>query len=87
MGCPPWVIPCRGSMANCITLDRTVMAPTAKSPPYFKREELKQSTNRLSVACMTKGETPRAMQGKNTFALILKYFFLRWSTVFFPQRN
>ena len=40
-----------------------VMAPTATSPPYFRREVLKQMFRMLSVNCMTKGAAPSAMAG------------------------
>ena len=33
--------PCSGSMENCMTLERIVIAPTAVSPPYFNRLVLK----------------------------------------------
>ena len=63
MGCAPWVSPCKGSMENCITLDKMVIAPTAKSPPYFWREALKQTEITPSVDCITNGDMPKAKQG------------------------
>ena len=50
-------------MANCITLDKIVIAPTAKSPPYFNNDELKHNIKTLSVACIAKGATPKAIHG------------------------
>ena len=55
-------------MANCMTLVRIVMAPTAMSPPYLKREELKHTEMTLSLACMMNGARPRARQGQNDAA-------------------
>ena len=43
-------------MASCMMLMSTVMAPTAMSPPYFSREELKQTEMRLAVDCVMKGQ-------------------------------
>ena len=43
-----------------------VIAPTATSPPYFSREELKQMEMMLSLACMIKGATPSAMQDSSS---------------------
>ena len=74
-------------MENCITLDRMVMAPTAISPPYFSREELKHIFSMLSVDCMINGDSPSAIHGKNTLGEILKYFFLSLRVVFFPHKN
>jgi hypothetical protein len=54
-------------MANCITLVRIVIAPTAMSPPYASKEELKQTDITLSLACIIKVAVPRAMQGKMIF--------------------
>ena len=63
------------------------MAPTATSPPYFNREELKQTEMMLSLACMTNVAAPRAIQGRMTgfFSFILDTFNRSW--VFFPQRK
>ena len=36
-----------------MTLVRMVMAPTARSPPYFSSEVLKHTEITLSLACMT----------------------------------
>ena len=74
-------------MANCITLVRMVMAPTAISPPYRSRDELKQTVTILSLDCMIKAASPSAIQGRTTFASRWRCFFLRWSCVFLPQRN
>ena len=74
-------------MANCMTLVRMVIAPTATSPPYFNRDELKQTEMMLSLACMTNVAVPRATQGRMTdfFSFILDTFNRSW--VFFPQRK
>ena len=55
-------------MANCITLVQMVMAPTATSPPYFSKEELKHTEIMLSLACITKGESPNATHGSKMAA-------------------
>lgn len=53
-------------MANCITLVRMVIAPTARSPPYFKSEELKHTEITLSLDCMINTEEPNARQEKES---------------------
>ena len=63
------------------------MAPTARSPPYFSREELKQSVRILSVACMINGAMPSAIQGRSTEGWIRKFFLRSFSTVVFPERK
>jgi hypothetical protein len=50
------------------------MAPTAMSPPYSSREELKQTEITLSLACIIKVAVPRATQGKMIFGVEMKYF-------------
>ena len=45
----------------------TVMAPTATSPPYRARLELKLMDSRLSVDIITKVEMPSAITGRMTF--------------------
>ena len=87
IGCPPCVSPCSGSIANCITLDRIVIAPTARSPPYFNNEELKHNTRILSVDCMINGAAPRPIQGSMISFLILKFSFFSLRTVSFPDRK
>ena len=74
-------------MENCITLLRMVMAPTAVSPPYFSREELKQIFRILSVDCITKGLNPRSTQGRMVFACRRRFFFCSFKMVCFPVRN
>ncbi len=74
-------------MANCIMLERTVIAPTAISPPYFSREELKQTASRLSVDCMINGESPRARLGRNTLGTSFISVFRKRHLVCFPRRN
>ena len=49
-----------------MALVRIVMAPTAMSPPYRSREELKQTEITLSLDCITKVDSPRATQGRIT---------------------
>ena len=44
IGCPPWHIPCSGKVASWLTLVIIVMAPTARSPPYLERLEVKLIT-------------------------------------------
>ena len=44
----------------------TVMAPTATSPPYRARLELKLMDSRLSVDIITKVEMPSASTGRMT---------------------
>ena len=72
-----------GRVKNCIMLDRIVIAPTARSPPYFCRDILKQMFNRLSVLCIINGDTPRATTGRRMSLRIRMYFLrickmLRW---------
>ena len=74
-------------MANCMTLDRMVIAPTARFPPYFSREELKHRSRMLSVDCMTKGATPSPTQGMRRDRRMRRFSFFSLSTVFFPHRN
>ena len=64
-----------------------VMAPTAMSPPYFKREELKQTVMMLSLACMMKVASPRAMQGRSSFGEGERQPFLSFRMVFLPMRK
>ena len=51
-------------MANIMTLVRIVMAPTAISPPYFRREELKHTEIMPSLLCIMKVEVPSPTQGR-----------------------
>lgn len=74
-------------MENCITLVRIVIAPTAVSPPYFSREELKQIFRILSVDCITKGLNPSSTQGRITLPCKRKFFSLNFSVVCFPSRK
>ena len=74
-------------MANCITLVRMVIAPTAISPPYFKREELKQMEIMLSLDCIIKLDSPRARLGRMIFFSRRIYFLLILRWVFFPIRK
>ena len=60
-----------------MTLVRIVIAPTAISPPYFSREELKHTDITLSLACIINAAVPSAMHGNTTLGFIFK--FLRFS--------
>ena len=87
IGCAPCPRPCSGSMANCMALVKIVMAPTAISPPYFNRDELKQMEIILSLDCMTKVAAPSATHGRITDGvrpILRRRIFKR---VFFPARN
>ena len=74
-------------MANCITLERMVMAPTAMSSPYFRSEVLKQTEMTLSLACITKAERPRATQGRMSFGWRRRVSRFKRSRVFSPVRK
>ena len=80
-------MPCRGSMANCMTLERMVMVPTAISPPYLRREVLKQTEMTLSLACIMKAERPRATQGRISFGRSRRVFRFRRRRVRSPVRK
>ena len=80
-------MPCMGSMANCITLVRMVMAPTATSPPYFKSEELKQTAITLSVDCMIKVAAPNATQGRMIPGFRFRFFRRSRRIVVLPIRK
>ena len=64
-----------------------VMALTARSPPYFNREELKHTEITLSLDCITNVESPSARHGKTIDGTGFKYSFLIRKKVFFPVRN
>ena len=87
IGCAPCPSPCSGSMANCMALVKIVIAPTAISPPYFNREELKQMEIMLSLDCMTKVAAPSATHGRITDGVspILRRRIFR--RVFLPVRK
>ena len=87
MGCAPCAIPCGGSMANCMTLVKMVMAPTAISPPCFRSEDLKQTEITLSLACMIKVAMPSATQGKTIFGVGTKFIGRSRRMLFFPNRK
>ena len=74
-------------MANCMILLSTVMAPTAMSPPYLSKEELKHTVIRLSVACMMKGDMPSARLGSTTLAWGRRFAARRRHLVLGPVRN
>ena len=87
IGWAPCPSPWSGSIANCITLVRIVIAPTAISPPYFWRELLKHTEITLSLACMINVATPRARQGRMIFGVSPRFFFLIFRNVLFPHRK
>ena len=74
-------------MANCMTLVRMVMAPTAMSPPYLSKEELKQMEMTLSLACIMKVDRPSARLGRIIFASSRRFFNRIFSKVFLPNRK
>ena len=74
-------------MASWLTLVIIVMAPTARSPPYLERLNVKLTDRILSVDNMTKVEIPSARQGKIMSFCNLKFSFLRWRMVFFPDKK
>ena len=74
-------------IANCITLVRIVIAPTATSPPYLSSDELKQTETMLSLDCITNVESPKAIQGVTYFKPVTRFSFLILSIVFLPVRN
>ena len=80
-------MPCSGSMANCMTLERMVMAPTARSPPYLSSEKLKQTEITLSLACMIKAAAPKAMQGSSRRKPGKRFSFFSRRKVFSPRRK
>ena len=71
-----------GTIINCIAVTRMVIAPTAKSPPYFRSEVLKHTVIILSVNCIIKGESPSAIHGAAISFLIRKYCFRSFKNVF-----
>ncbi len=74
-------------MANCMTLVKMVMAPTAMSPPYFSREELKHTERMLSLACMINVASPRATQGRMMAGSRRRAFLRIFKNVLFPKRK
>ena len=80
-------MPCSGSMANCITLVRIVMAPTAMSPPYLSREALKHTEMTLSLACIVNVARPSATHGRMSFGETKRFSRRRRKNAFFPHRN
>ena len=64
-----------------------VMAPTAISPPYRSRDELKQTVTILSLDCMIKAASPSAIQGRTTFASRWRCIFPEVKLCLLPQRN
>ena len=58
-----------------------VMAPTAISPPYLERLEVKLIERILSVDNMTNVEIPSARQGKIIFFSNLKFSFFKCKIV------
>ena len=64
-----------------------VIAPTARSPPYFWSEILNATVSRLSVDCMTKGDAPRLTAGSSSFVSMRSVLRRSRSTVVFPVRK
>ena len=64
-----------------------VMAPTAISPPYLERLEVKLIERILSVDSMTNVEIPSARQGKIISFSNLKFSFFKCKIVFFPDKK
>ena len=87
IGLAPCVKPVSGSMQNCITLVSIVIAPTAMSPPYFRREELKLRNRTLSVICMTNGDTPSAIELPRILKSGRRFEIRSLSMVFLPHRK
>ena len=87
IGCPPWQIPCNGNVASWLTLVIIVIAPTARSPPYLDKLEVKLIDKILSVDNMTNVDIPRARHGKMISFCSLKFSFLRCRIVFFPDKK
>ena len=80
-------MPLSGSMANCMTLVSIVIAPTAISPPYLSKDELKQTEITLSLDCMIKVASPSVMHGRIILGETKKFFAFRRNIVFLPKRN
>ena len=74
-------------MANCMTLVRMVIAPTAISPPYLSKEELKQTEITLSLACMMKEESPNARLGNTILDTSFKFFARILRCVLCPNKK
>ena len=64
-----------------------VIAPTARSPPYFWSETLNATVSRLSVDIMTNGDAPRASAGVSSLRSIRSVVRRSRRTVLFPVRN
>ena len=76
-----------GRLAVCITLAITVYAPTAPSPPYFSSEVFSATLRRLSVLCIIKGDTPRAITGRMILGSIRICSLRILMAVFLPNKN
>ena len=63
------------------------MEPTAISPPYFNKEELKQMEMSPSVDCITKGDMPSAIQGRYVFHRMCRFSRRSFNWVLGPDRN
>ena len=74
-------------MANIITLVKIVIAPTATSPPYFNREELKHTEMILSLACIINPDNPRVRLGTRMEAFGIRWHLRIRRLVFFPKRK
>ena len=76
-----------GRVHSWEALVMTVMAPTATSPPYRARLELKLIDSRLSVDIITKVEMPSAITGRMTFFSGRIQSLRRRRIVFLPVRK
>lgn len=72
---------------QAVTLVIIVIAPTARSPPYLDKLEVKLIDKILSVDNMTNVDIPRARHGKMISFCSLKFSFLRCRIVFFPDKK
>ena len=66
---------------------KIVIAPTAISPPYFNKDELKHTDIILSLACITNVDTPRAKQGNIILLSNFKLVNFIFINVFWPNRK
>ena len=64
-----------------------VMAPTAISPPYLRREELKHINRTLSVICIIKGEAPRAIEFPRILRSGTMFEMRSFKMLFLPHRK
>ena len=63
------------------------MAPTAISPPYFSKDELKHTVIILSLACIINVASPSARLGNIILASSFIFFLCIFKNVFFPNKK